>query len=223
MPSALKESTMKNLSLVAAALLLPVTLAGCAQESQQASSAADRPVPKFSETVSSDTIRLPEVPEAMGEGREPQKFNTLAEMVAGADVIVIGRIVDVVPGRSVEGFTYRVNQVEVDTVLKGETTASTLLVEEVGWLGDKSWSFNDATWGAVGDVALMAVNKKDGESWMGRDVYGLASTQTRFFFLPDGTVESNRLSDDIHDPFITDQVAKGRDQLIGEVRAAVGR
>ena len=138
-------------------------------------------------------------------------------------MIVIGRVGDVVPGRSVEGFTYRVNEVEVETVLKGEVTASTLLVEEVGWLGDKSWSFNDAAWGSVGDVALMAVNKKDGESWQGQDVYGLASTQTRFFFRPDGTVESNRLSDHIHDPFITDQVAKGRDQLIEAVRAAAGR
>jgi hypothetical protein len=68
------------------------------------------------------------------------QFASLDELVAGSDLVVRGHVVSTARGRAVGGgdnaVVSRIVTIAVDDVLAGSTPASTVLVEEEGWLLD---------------------------------------------------------------------------------------
>jgi hypothetical protein len=68
------------------------------------------------------------------------QFDDLASMVAASDLVVRAHVDSTARGRVVgdggAAVISRIDTLEVDEVLVGETSGSTVLVEEEGWLGD---------------------------------------------------------------------------------------
>lgn len=209
------EDTINSKSALAFALLLPFSALACGAEESPDGTASQPPAAHVGSTATHN--RLPTDPADIGHGREPLLFDSLAAMNEAADLVVVGDVVSVVPGRSVAGFQYRVNEMHVTQYIKGQPTDSNVLVEEVGWLGDEPWTFNDAAWASTGDKVIMALVKKEEETWEGRTVYRLASTQSRFFFDANGDLRSNYLEHAAPDPFVEAQLSKDRDALISDL------
>ena len=126
---------MISKSALAFALLLPFSALACGAEESPDGTASKPPAARASSTATHN--RLPTDPADIGHGREPLHFDSRAAMNEAADLVVVGDVVSVVPGRSVEGFQYRVNAVHVTQYIKGQPTDYSVLVEEVGWLGDE--------------------------------------------------------------------------------------
>lgn len=209
---------MKRVGIYLGSMCL-VLLAACgnaAEDEAQSKQPATRPAAEIRPTK----VALPSRPDAIAQGREPYSFESLSEMVVSADLVVLGEVSGVVPGREVQGFKYRVFEVVPEQVMKGDLGDEPLLVEEVGWSGGVPWTFNDASWAQSGDRAVFAlIRKPEAEQWRGHRLFQLASTQARFFLRPNGSVEDNYLPSAAQDAFVAAQEKKTQQEFLKDVRA----
>jgi hypothetical protein len=206
---------MKARSACVGAVLVSLSAVGCGGGDPSSTATDQQPRPKVSSVHSQQEI--PTEPVEIGHGREPQFFDSIEALVKASDLVLVGEVVNVVAGRKVEGFQYRVDEVRVTRSIKGRPIGPTVLVEELGWLNDTPWTLNDAAWAMPGDQAVMALVEKEGETWQGRTVYRLTSTQARFFFGSDDSLHANYLGHAAHDPFVEAQVQKGRNALLAQL------
>lgn len=175
--------------------------------------------------VAAESLRirqLPMKPSSIADARERERFESLSGMVGASDVVLVGTVEDVQPGRSIGELQFRANTVRVDRILKGAYDQPSLILEEAGWWNGEPWTINHASWAQPGDRVLIAVRKKVYESWRDKDVYVLASTQSRFFLQQDGAVRHNYLADapSAHaDAFVRAQADKSAAQLLSDVAA----
>lgn len=168
---------------------------------------------------------LPMKPSRIASARERDRFESLQGMVAASDLVIVASVQGVEAGRAIGELQFRADTLEIDQILKGEHKEPLLILEEAGWWDGEPWTFNHAAWAQPGDQVLVAVRKKEGESWKDNEVYVLASTQARFFLQPNGTVRDNYLSSapSAHaDRFVQAQAEKSVAQLLADVEAAAG-
>jgi hypothetical protein len=99
-------------------------------------------------------------PEAMAEQKVEISIQTLDQLVATSDVIVVGRAEQVVKGR-IDGSpnhwrTLRNVMIAPEDVLKGKLPPGTLSFEEGGWIDGKiGYVVEDQPWTEVGDRVLV--------------------------------------------------------------------
>ena len=71
---------------------------------------------------------------------ETPRFGTLASLTAAADLVVIGRVTGIREGRVIDspgaGIRTRLVDLTIERLLAGQLAASTLVMEEEGWLAD---------------------------------------------------------------------------------------
>lgn len=147
------------------------------------------------------------------------QFDDLASMVAASDLVVRARVDTTTRGRLVgEGeaaVVSRIDTLEIEEVLAGDVTGSTLLVEEEGWLGDgTAIAVNGLAPSEAGMDAIWFLDRRPDAELPG---YLVINHQGRF------VVDGDRLEGaDGKDPLVTRLEPLGPDGLTDAVRQVVG-
>ena len=140
-------------------------------------------------------------------------------MVAASDLVVRARVDTTTRGRLVgEGeaaVVSRIDTLEIEEVLAGDVTGSTLLVEEEGWLGDgTAIAVNGLAPSEAGMDAIWFLDRRPDAELPG---YLVINHQGRF------VVDGDRLEGaDGKDPLVTRLEPLGPDGLTDAVRQVVG-
>lgn len=156
------------------------------------------------------TLVLPPAPAERTNGPvvvEVAHVVSLGEMVASADAIVEGRVIQVSPGRTVSGpidegdFQFTNIELEVTKLLSGTAPSAKIVLEEDGILADLS---------RVGDAGVyFLVRKRDRV-----DAYRLMNTQARYLVDDEGHLIASALDD----PLSSDLASLTLDELRTAVR-----
>jgi hypothetical protein len=147
------------------------------------------------------------------------QFDDLASMVAASDLVVRARVDSTARGRLVgEGdaaVVSRIDTLEVEEVLAGDATGTTLLVEEEGWLGDgTAIAVNGLAPSETGMDAIWFLDRRPDPEVPG---YLVINHQGRF------VVDGDRLEGaDGNDPLVAALEPLGPDGLTSAVRQVVG-
>ncbi len=136
-----------------------------------------------------------EVPEYSVQAWEKAHYSSLAQMSGGAELIVVGVVQSVTPGRTVgePGATiqFRELNVRVERVLKGAAAQSVVVEEEGIHAGGQHYSLNNSRAAKAGARAVFFLKRKAGEQNV---LYRLTNSQSRFF-LHGGKVFANTSSE----------------------------
>jgi hypothetical protein len=147
------------------------------------------------------------------------QFDDLASMVAASDLVVRARVDSTAHGRLVgdgeAAVISRIDTLEVEEVLAGDATGSTLLVEEEGWLGDgTAIAVNGLAPSETGMDAIWFLDRRPDAEVPG---YLVINHQGRF------VVDGDRLEGaDGTDPLVVALEPLGPDGLTDAVRQVVG-
>lgn len=133
---------------------------------------------------------------------EPE-FKTISDLVKASDAIIVGTVMNTNPGRVLAGLQYRAVSLQVDEVLHGTVSESSVVVEEIGWLlepGQDPIPTNPTARDApakIGDQWLVALAfKADVSKELAQPTYGAYSAAGFFIVEGDHVVSASTIVDD---------------------------
>lgn len=117
------------------------------------------------------THELATSPSTVAEAREADYFDDVQSLATAADLVVVGTVTGINPGRVVgppdEGdqIRFRAVRVRVDRVLRGSVAAGrgkSITIEEEGWTVDdgKGYLVNGVAWSERGDTGVYFLHLK---------------------------------------------------------------
>lgn len=199
-----------------------ISLAGCGSENDGMSAVGAQPADQ------STALEIASQPAGTSAGREPYRVSSLEEFVQSSDLVFVGTVTGVRPGRIVGdaadsrsgAIQFRAVTIQVEDLIKG-ADISTVLLEEIGIENGKAISLNHAAFANVGDRIIVGVRPKQGDVDKGSKAYVQTSTQTRFYVQQDGSVRGPYLDErNEDDPFTVETSKLTAEEIISRLRAA---
>ncbi len=96
-------------------------------------------------------------------------FNSLEELIATSDLVVVGEVTAIEPGRGIpaedphSGIGYRDVTLTVSETLKGAAPGAAVVIEEAGYDADGSFEYEDMPWSRLGDAGVYFLKHYEGQ------------------------------------------------------------
>ena len=95
------------------------------------------------------------------------QFNTLEEMVATSDLVVVGEVTAIergpMPTDDPDGIGLRNVTVTISETLKGTAPGATVVIGESGYHSDGSFELSDMPWSRIGDIGVFSLLHHEGQ------------------------------------------------------------
>lgn len=121
-------------------------------------------------------------------------YETVGDLVAASDAVVVARVIGTSVGRRVNSDVYRLVELQVDEVLAGTVSTDTILVEEEAFIIEPDRVIavppaHRSRPAEVGETWIAALDLKEGLAAYDRPVYGVLG-RAGFFLVAEDQIET---------------------------------